>query len=238
MSSFARGLIEESRTIHPFLHHPLYHDIWAGKLSPDQVRVVVRQQGAFSLDTIRHGALRLAHAGGTFPTREELELQRALIPTIVEEAGQDTVGGTQTAHPLLFVRFAGALGIAEDDLFHTSYLPEIVIEKSELFALQVASTLEALCGGAIATEAINHEHSGRMAEAYQRHYHVSEHDVAFYAVHAGGIEEEHGARGVEIVDRLIRDDSDRDRARLAMLRAIAARRTAADAMYRAIQPSN
>src|SRR5438067_4819603 len=131
--SFARGLIEESRRTHPWLNHRLFQEIWTGKLSREQVCEVIKQQVAFFLDTIRHAAVRLAAVGGQFPSRADLELQRAMIPTLVEEAGEDMVGGNHTAHPLLFVRMAEGFGISEDELFGTDYLPEVVIEKTELF---------------------------------------------------------------------------------------------------------
>jgi pyrroloquinoline quinone (PQQ) biosynthesis protein C len=230
--SFARGLIAESRQTHPWLNHQLYKDIWAGKLSQAQVREVVKQQGAFFLDTIRHAAVRLANVGGRFPSRADLELQRAMIPTLVEEAGEDTVGGMHTAHPLLFARLAEGFGIGDDELFGAEYLPEIVVEKDTLFLLQAAGPLEALCGGAIASEAINHEHSARMLEAYRTHYGIDERALTFYAVHAGGVEEEHGQRGVELVDRLAASPQAQAAGRLAMRRAIAVRTAAADAMHR------
>jgi len=232
--SFARGLIEESRRTHPWLHHQLFKDIWEGKLARGQVREVVKQQGAFFLDTIRHAATRLVAAGGPFPTRADLELQRSMIATLVEEAGEDTIGGRHTAHPLLFIRLAEGFDIGEDELFATEYLPEIVLEKNELFRLQREGPLAALCGGAIGTEAINHEHSGRMLRAYREHYGLSEDALTFYAVHAGGVEEEHGERGVELVDRLASTDELRRQGRLAMRRAIAVRTAAADAMHRLV----
>src|SRR5438105_3261980 len=122
--SFARGLIEESRRTHPWLNHQLFQEIWDGRLAREQVREVIKQQGAFFLDTIRHAAVRLAAVGGEFPTRADLELQRAMIPTLVEEAGEDMIGGNHTAHPLLFARLAEGFGIGEDELFGTEYLPE------------------------------------------------------------------------------------------------------------------
>jgi pyrroloquinoline quinone (PQQ) biosynthesis protein C len=231
-ASFARGLIEESRRTHPWLNHELFKAIWAGELSQAQVREVIKQQGAFFLDTIRHAAVRLAAVGGEFPTRADLDVQRAMIETLVEEAGADTVGGRQTAHPLLFVRLAEGFGIGEEELFGTAYLPEIVIEKSELFRLQREGPLAALCGGAIASEAINHEHSARMLATYRDTYGIAEEALTFYAVHAGGVEEEHGERGIALVDRLATTLEAQAAGRLAMRRAIAVRQAAADAMLR------
>jgi len=196
---------------------------------------MIKQQGAFFLDTIRHAAVRLAAVGGPFPTRADLDLQRAMMATLVEEAGTDTIGGKETAHPLLFVRMADGFGISEEELFGTEYLPEIVNEKNELFRLQTEGPLAALCGGAIASEAINHEHSARMLEAYRSHYSIPEGALAFYAVHAGGVEEEHGERGIQLVDRLAATAEAQAAGRLAMRRAIAARTAACDAMYRLAQ---
>ena len=137
--------------------------IWKGQLSRDQVRNIIRQQGAFFLDTLRHAAWKIVSAGGAMPTWEDLQRQRSLIPLVVEEGGEDTVGGMQTGHSILFVRLCEALGWTRDEVFNTDYLPTTIIERNELFTLQRAGTIEALCGGNIATESINPIHMQRMA---------------------------------------------------------------------------
>ena len=153
---FATELLAEARETHPWLHHRLFRMICDGELSRDQVRNVVREQGAFFLDTLRHAAWKIISVGGFTPSFEDLERQRALIPLVVEEGGHDTIGGKQTAHAYLFVRLCEGLGWTRDDVFATAYLPTTIIEKNELFQLQREGTLEALCGGNIATESINH----------------------------------------------------------------------------------
>src|SRR5881409_94226 len=172
-AEFARNLLKEAEDTHPWLHHPLFHMIWKGQLSRDQVRHVIRQQGAFFLDTLRHAAWKIISVGGYTPTFEDLERQRALIPLVVEEGGEDTIGGKTTAHSFLFIKLAEALGISRDELFATEYLPTTIIEKNELFLLQRSSTIEALCGGNIATESLNATHVQRMADAMERHYGVA-----------------------------------------------------------------
>jgi len=109
-AEFARNLLKEAEDTHPWLHHPLFHMIWKGQLSRDQVRNIIRQQGAFFLDTLRHAAWKIVSAGGAMPTWEDLQRQRSLIPLVVEEGGEDTVGGMQTGHSILFVRLCEALG--------------------------------------------------------------------------------------------------------------------------------
>src|SRR5262245_49197834 len=117
---YAGELLAEARETHPWLHHRLFRAICAGELSRDQVRNVVREQGAFFLDTLRHAAWKIISVGGSIPTFEDLERQRALIPLVVEEGGHDTIGGKTTAHSFLFIKLAAALGISRDELFARS----------------------------------------------------------------------------------------------------------------------
>ena len=231
-AKFAAALLNEARDTHPWLHHPLFTMIERGELSRPQVQQVIRQQGCFFLDTLRHAAWKIISVGGYTPTWEDLERQRALIPLVVEEGGEDTVGGTTTAHSFLFVRLAEALGISRQALFATDYLPTTIIEKNELFLLQRASVVEALCGGNLATESINPIHMQRMATAMAKHYGVPEAALAFYTVHIQ-VEADHADRAVKILSRVAVTDEEQARGRLALRRAITARRICADGMFEA-----
>lgn len=229
---FAAGLLAEAHDTHPWLHHRLFRMIGAGELTRAQVRNVVREQGCFFLDTLRHAAWKIVSVGGFSPTWEDLERQRALIPLVVEEGGHDTIGGKQTAHAYLFVRLCEGLGWTRDEVFATPYLPTTIIEKNELFQLQRESTLAALCGGNIATESINHIVSERMAGALEKHYGVSRAALDFYHEHME-VEEDHRDRAVSILEKLAVTDAEQARGRLALRRALAARRICADGMYAA-----
>jgi len=229
---FAAALLAEARQTHPWLHHRLFRMITDGQLAREQVRHVIREQGCFFLDTLRHAAWKIISVGGYTPTWEDLERQRALIPLVVEEGGHDTIGGKQTAHAYLFVRLCEGLGWSRDEVFSTPYLPTTIIEKNELFQLQRASTLEALCGGNIATESINHMVSGRMAAAMEKHYGVPRAALDFYYEHME-VEEDHSERAVRILEAVARTDAEQARGRLALRRAITARRICADGMYEA-----
>ena len=229
---FADALLAEARQTHPWLHHRLFRMIADGELPREQVRHVIREQGCFFLDTLRHAAWKIISVGGYTPTWEDLERQRALIPLVVEEGGHDTIGGKQTAHAYLYVRLCEGLGWSRDEVFSTPYLPTTIIEKNELFQLQRSSTLEALCGGNIATESINHIVSGRMAAAMEKHYGVPRAALDFYYEHME-VEEDHSERAVRILATVARTDAEQARGRLALRRAIAARRICADGMYEA-----
>ncbi|MBI4610092.1 MAG: iron-containing redox enzyme family protein [Candidatus Rokubacteria bacterium] len=231
-AEFTAALLKEAQETHPWLHHPLFRMIYEGKLTRSQLQNVIRQQGCFFLDTLRHAAWKIISVGGYTPTFEDLERQRALIPLVVEEGGEDMVGGRTTAHAHLFVRLAEGLGISREEIFNTDYLPTTIIEKNELFLLQSSSTLEALCGGNIATESINPVHMGRMAEALERHYGVPPAALEFYYVHVK-VEADHAERAVRIIEKLAATDAEQARGRLAMRRAVAARRICADGMLEA-----
>jgi pyrroloquinoline quinone (PQQ) biosynthesis protein C len=229
---FAARLLKEAQDTHPWLHHRLFRAIVDGELSRDQVRNVVREQGCFFLDTLRHAAWKIVSVGGFTPTYEDLERQRALIPLVVEEGGHDTIGGTQTAHAFLFVRLCEGLGWSRDEVFATDYLPTTIIEKNELFQLQRAGTLEALCGGNIATESINHIASARLAQAMEKHYGVAGSALDFYREHME-VEEDHSERALRILARLAVTEEAQKRGLLALRRAITVRRICADGMYEA-----
>lgn len=229
---FCQALLEEAKEAHPFLHHPLYHLIYQGKLSKIELREIIKQQGCFYLDTLRHAAWKIISVGGYTPTLEDLERQRALIPLLVSEGGEDMVGGKTTAHAFLFMRLAESLGVSKEELLSTPYLPTTVIEKDELFLLQKSSILEALCGGNIATESIHSDHCHKMAVALETHYGIHPKDLEFYYVHVE-VETDHENRAVQLLEKLAVTDEEQSRGRLALRRAITARQIFADGAYQA-----
>ncbi len=231
-AQFAAKLLKEAQETHPWLHHALFRMIYDGRLTRTQLQKVIRQQGCFFLDTLRHAAWKIISVGGYTPTWEDIERQRALIPLVVEEGGEDTIGGEHTAHSFLFVRLCEALGLSREEVFNTEYLPTTMIEKNELFLLQRSSTLEALCGGNIATESINPIHMERMAHAMEKHYGVPRTALDFYYVHME-VEGDHADRAVRILEKLAVSEADQARGLLAMRRAITARRICADGLLEA-----
>lgn len=233
---FCKALLEEAKKTHPFLHHPLYHMVYRGELGKNQLRNLIRQQGCFYLDTLRHAAWKIVSVGGYTPSLEDLEQQRALIPLLVSEGGEDTIGGKTTAHPYLFVRLAESLDISKHELFNTEYLPTTVIEKDELFLLQRSSILEALCGGNIATESIHSNHCHDMAVALETHYGIPREALEFYYVHVE-VEGDHEQRAVRLLEKLAVSDGEQARGLLALRRAITARRLFADGAYEAFVKS-
>jgi pyrroloquinoline quinone (PQQ) biosynthesis protein C len=228
-SDFVAKLLKEAQDTHPWLHHRLFRMIADGQLTRSQLQNVIRQQGCFFLDTLRHAAWKIISVGGYTPTFDDLERQRALIPLVVEEGGHDTIGGKQTAHAYLFVRLCEGLGLTRDEVFTTEYLPTTIIEKNELFMLQRSSTLEALCGGNIATESINHIVSQRMAAAMAKHYGVPRPALEFYYEHME-VEKDHRDRALRILEKIAVTDAEQARGRLALRRALTARRICADGM--------
>ena len=227
---FAARLLKEAQETHPWLHHPLFRMIAYGELSRATVQQILMQQGCFFLDTLRHAAWKIISVGGYTPTYEDLERQRALIPLVVEEGGHDTIGGTQTAHAFLILRLCEGLGLTRAQVFNTEYLPTTIIEKNELFFLQRSSTVEAHCGGNIATESINAVVCQRMAAAMEKHYGVPRNALDFYHEHME-VEGDHSDRAVRILGKVATTDEKQAQGLLALRRAIAARRICVEGMY-------
>src|SRR5215813_5663240 len=90
---FCKALLEEAKTTHPYLHPPLYQKIYQSKASKIGLHEIIKKQGFFYLDTLRHAAWKIISVGGYTPTLEDLERQHALIPLLVSEGGEDMVGG-------------------------------------------------------------------------------------------------------------------------------------------------
>ena len=194
------------------------------------MRHVVREQGCFFLDTPPPRRLEDHPVGASRPPSRIWSGKRALIPLVVEEGGHDTIGGKQTAHAT-----CERLCEGRDERvtrFQHRVPANHIIEKNELFQLQRASTLEALCGGNIATESINHIVSARMAQAMEKHYGVPRAALDFYHEHME-VEEDHRDRALAILARVAVTDEEQTRGMLALRRAITARRICADGMYEA-----
>jgi hypothetical protein len=71
-----------------------------------------------------------------------------------------------------------------------------------------------------------------MAEAMEKHYGVARERLDFYHEHME-VEEDHGERAVQILERIALTDAAQARGRLALRRAITVRRLCADGMYQA-----
>ena len=71
-----------------------------------------------------------------------------------------------------------------------------------------------------------------MAAAMEKHYGVPRAALDFYYEHME-VEEDHSERAVRILEAVARTDAEQARGRLALRRAIAARRICADGMYEA-----
>src|SRR2546427_9725411 len=72
----------------------------------------------------------------------------------------------------------------------------------------------------------------RMADAMEKHYGVDRAALDFYYVHVE-VEGDHAERAVRILSKLATTDAEQARGRLAMRRALTARRICADGMPQA-----
>jgi hypothetical protein len=106
---FAAGLLAEARETHPWLHHPLFRMIAGGELPRERVRHVIREQGCFFLDTLRHAAWKIISVGGYTPTWGGSSSARD--PLVVEEGGHHDRRQTRPT-PILRAPVRGLAGRA------------------------------------------------------------------------------------------------------------------------------
>ena len=88
-AAFTDALLREAQETHPWLHHPLFRMIWDGKLDRRQLQSVIRQQGCFFLDTLRHAAWKIVSVGGYSPTFEDLKRQLSALAYVKWEQVQE-----------------------------------------------------------------------------------------------------------------------------------------------------
>jgi len=115
-------------------------------------------------------------------------------------------------------------------------VPLAALLSGQLPELRGKKVVLPLCGGNIATESLNAIHVQKMADALERHYGVPREALDFYHVHME-VEGDHADRAVRILSALATTDEAQARGRLAMRRAIAARRICADGMLSAFVPT-
>lgn len=91
------------------LRHPLSVRLVRGELSLDEIRALVVVNYPYLIQTIRNDAMIVAKAKNLAEMRKQLLV-------LIEEAGEDIVGGDTPAHPTLWLRFGLALGLTEEQI--------------------------------------------------------------------------------------------------------------------------
>jgi pyrroloquinoline quinone (PQQ) biosynthesis protein C len=106
---FVRAISDAQLESDEQLRHPFAFKLVNGELSLAELRAWVKVNYPFLVQTLRNDALIVAKARDVDEIRRQMHV-------LIEEAGEDLVGGDTPAHPVLWVRFGVSLGMTEREI--------------------------------------------------------------------------------------------------------------------------
>jgi pyrroloquinoline quinone (PQQ) biosynthesis protein C len=98
------------------LRHPFAFKLVNGQLSRDELKAWVKVNYPFLVQTLRNDALIVAKA-------RDVDEMRKQMHVLIEEAGEDIVGGDTPAHPVMWVQFGMSLGMTDREIIDAPVHP-------------------------------------------------------------------------------------------------------------------
>ena len=178
------------------LKHPAMRALAEGRLPLESVQAWARQ----FWHCIRTSARSFANVHANL-SDEDIDLRRELAANIFEE---DAGGISKTDnHNALFLEFAHAIGLGEDEVRTGARGPEAaaLMGDFEVRALSREQALEWLCIRGVGMERANAAICAAMSEALRKHYGLARSGTRFFDVHAS-VDEDHGEFAVKVLRRL------------------------------------
>ncbi|HLG73859.1 MAG TPA: iron-containing redox enzyme family protein [Chloroflexota bacterium] len=192
--SFVRELKDEIANSGMLIKdHPLVEGIYRGTLPLHQIRGWATQDAVYRRAVPRLASVRYLRCTDPY-------FKAKLGEVMAEEAEGGQYG--QTGHYQLFLRFAKAIGLSEEEVENARILPgagahiywaELMAWTQPWFLYMAAQ----LAGEGQAPPAVMKTHEGLIT-----HYGLSEEDAAFFSVH-GEADEDHGSIVEDIIDKYI-----------------------------------
>ncbi len=172
---FGESLMAEVRTGRSFGGHPLWFKIREGRLSPAGLGGFARQ---FFLQVVE-----FPRAVSALHSRcPDLEERRKLAESVYEEETGKLSGSKP--HPELFLDFAAGVGLRREEVLAAEPLPSTaaLIHWFE-YSTKILPFLEGVAAINLAAEGQVVGAFGPFARALQKHYGLSETEVAFWDIH-------------------------------------------------------
>jgi len=181
-------------THHTKINHPFCVKLYRGEWSRRQLQAWVLQEYHGVMQTLRNDAHIVANAGTLEEIREQLMV-------LIEEAGEDLVGGKYPAHPELFIRFAEGLGLKRETVTASepSALMQLIIDDERYRGLRL--TIGGLPTNLRLGERINALVFPIWADVLQEKYQVPRQALEFFYAHAVDIS--HGKVGEDVLTRRV-----------------------------------
>jgi pyrroloquinoline quinone (PQQ) biosynthesis protein C len=149
------------------VHHPLIEKIGEGRLSIEQLRVFAQQFYHFLAEAeYRFSALSVVRS-------PDLESVKRNLAHAVEEAG----------HMEHYLRFAGALGLTEQDLEQSEPKPGVFHFANYFYRLSFFATPAEVAAGAGLPEGVFAAQCAAIEQGLLKHYGYSRTEVKFFSLH-------------------------------------------------------
>jgi len=182
---------------HTMLTHPFYIEWGAGTLSLATLQEYARQN-------YRHTEAFPRYISGIHSHCEDLTIRQELLENLIEEErGEEN-------HPELWLRFTDALGLARQDVMHTTPLPATTRLVETMVRLTQSSSVAAGLASLYAYEAQIPEVAGLELEGLRKFYGITDEDaLTFFTVHMQA-DLVHRQVGRDILTQIITDDESAD----------------------------
>ncbi len=209
--SFVREMKDEISSSGMLIkNHPLVVGIYEGTLPLKQIRGWATQDSHYRRAVSKLASVRYLRCTDPY-------FKHKLGEVMAEESEGGQYG--QTGHYQLFLRFANAIGLSEDEVWNSRilagaaahiYWAELIAWTLPWFVYMSAQ----LAGEGQAPPAVMKVHEGLV-----KHYGLSDDDAAFFSVH-GEADEDHGSLVEEIIDKYIVTSELQDQARAVIRRKL------------------
>ena len=187
-----------------FLNHPFSQMLIRGELSKEALKGFATQWYIHAREII---PCFIAIYNNIPRTPEYRDAVRKMVKVVVEEEGEDIVGGKIPSHPELAMRFAESLGLSRDEVEYAEPLPEERMCDSDILMLSRSSALEGIAAIGLALETHVPESFEKYSESLRKHYGLGPDATAFWDIHVSA-DKEHGDTAEGLVQQFIHTKDD------------------------------
>lgn len=199
----AKAVLAEVAELHrrkAFYKHPLWLDLYAGRLSREQVKALICQYGIIPLHNHNyHGRLYVVCPD---------PIWRSMIAEVVYEEGTGRLYANGKAHGELWLQLGDGLGISREAMMNTAYCAGALAFRAYFSSICGKSFLEGVAAHMLAGEAPVTTDGVSRYKALRDVYGLDDHALEFFIVHQTA-DEDHAGIGVKLLDEFARTEDDR-----------------------------
>lgn len=191
--------VEDIQRAKPRSAHPLWQALMGGTLSKAQVQEHIRQFSCIPLYNHRyHGRLYVICPDPSW---------RSMLAEVSYEEGTGRLFANGVNHHELYLRLGETMGISRTEMYGTRFCPEAIAMRAYFERVCSKDILEGVAAHMLGAEAQVPGSSGRVGQALQKQFGLSDEDIAFYTVHEEA-DKEHSDIGRRLLKEFAHTDED------------------------------